>query len=129
MNHSPSLPLRPGWPALLAWAARGSRAAHFLVSLLFPPRSLSRSRGLAQEAAAAARPLPCFADGWGPLSAHLLPPCRNRAGVELIFNRIHPDNLGFPPKIVMSWDYKSVAASPVFSFSILTPSRTTSTRV
>jgi hypothetical protein len=67
MNHSPSLPLRPGWPALLAWAARGCCAAHFPRKPALLP--LLRSRGLAQEAAAAARPLPCFADGWGPLSA------------------------------------------------------------
>jgi hypothetical protein len=64
-----------------AWWPRGLRHGGLLPPAPLPPcfgppsratRFLpapSRSHGPAQEAAAAARPLPCFADGWGPLSA------------------------------------------------------------
>jgi hypothetical protein len=40
-----------------------------------------------------------------------------------------PEQSGISIQIVVSWGYIGVAASAVFSFSILTPSRTPSTRV
>jgi hypothetical protein len=111
---------RPAPSPSLFWAAEPS--SRFPLPLLRASVGRPRSRS-------SHRSLPLFADGWGPLSIASSTSSHDRAGVELVFNRIYPSNLGFPSKTVTSWGYKSVAASTLFSFSILTSSRTTSTRV
>jgi hypothetical protein len=131
-------------PTLLTFAAWSPRGLHR--AGLLPPAPLPPCFGPPSRAACFTLPLSRMWVGPGGIAGtpsfsfvslmngshcqpHHLPPCHNRAGVEPDFHWIHPSNSGFPPKTVTSWGYKSVAASTLFSFSILTLSRMPSTWV